>query len=250
MLTREDGWSGFASLAAPAVVCCGAAAGLAYGVRGRSAQIFGPSSYRGVGQRRSVALTFDDGPSEGTLRLIEYLARENVSATFFQCGANVARLGGVARRVAEAGHEIGNHTYTHRRLCPRLSRSPNLLGAAEVLREFASAQERITAETGAVPAFLRAPYGMRWFGLAATQRKLGLHGVMWTAIGNDWELPPSEIVARLLRKLAPGAIFCLHDGRDIQPNPDIAATLAATRELVPRLKDAGYGFETVSQILA
>ncbi len=133
------------SLAAPALLCCGAAAGLAYGVRGRSAQLFGPSSFRGAGQRRSVALTFDDGPSEGTLRLLEYLARENVPATFFLCGANVARLGRVARQVAEAGHEIGNHTYTHRRLCPRLSRSPNLLGAAEVLHEFASAQELITS---------------------------------------------------------------------------------------------------------
>ncbi len=250
MLKRGDGWSGVAGLAVSATVCGGAAAGLVYGVRGRSAQIFGPSSYRGAGRRRSVALTFDDGPSEGTLRLLDYLARENVPATFFQCGANVARLSEVARRVAEAGHEIGNHTYTHRRLCPRLSRSPNLLGAEEILWEFASAQERITAETGVVPVFLRAPYGMRWFGLAAAQRKLRLHGVMWSAIGNDWELPPGEIVARLLQKLAPGAIFCLHDGRDIRPNPDIGATLAATRELIPRLKDAGYGFETVSQILA
>ncbi len=250
MRERDGGWSGFANLAAPALVCCGAAAGLAYGVRGRSAQLFGPSSFRGAGQRRSVALTFDDGPSEGTLRLLEYLARENVPATFFLCGANVARLGRVARQVAEAGHEIGNHTYTHRRLCPRLSRSPNLLGAAEVLHEFASAQELITSETGAEPAFLRAPYGMRWFGLAAAQRKLSLHGVMWTAIGNDWELSPDQIVARLMRKLAPGGIFCLHDGRDIQPNPDIGATLTATRKLIPRLKDAGYAFETVGQILA
>ncbi len=254
MLEHGGSRPGFASeiagLAAAALVCGGAAAGLAYGVRGRSAQIFGRSSYRGAGHRRSVALTFDDGPSEGTLRLLEYLAREEVPATFFQCGANVARHGSVARQVVEAGHEIGNHTYTHRRLCPRLSRSPNLLGAAEVLKEFASAQARISTETGAVPTLLRAPYGMRWFGMASAQRELGLHGVMWTAIGNDWELPPSAVVARLLRGLTPGAIFCLHDGRDIRPHPDIGATLAATKELIPRLKDAGYGFETVSQILA
>ena len=258
MLGERDGWSrsesGFATglerLAVPALICGGVAAGLTYGVRSRSAQMFGSSSYRGVGLRRSVALTFDDGPSEGTLRLLECLARENVAATFFQCGANVARHGGIARRVAEAGHEIGNHTYTHRRLCPRLSRSPNLLRPAEVLREFASAQTRIIAETGAVPRLLRAPYGMRWFGLAGAQHKLHLHGVMWTAIGNDWELPRDLIVSRLLHRLTPGAILCLHDGRDIRPDPDIAATLAATKELIPRLKDAGYGFETVSEILA
>ncbi len=222
---------------------------LAYAVRGRSAQVFGPSSYRGVSQRRSVALTFDDGPSEGTLRLIEYLARQEVPATFFQCGANVARLGEVSRRVAAAGHELGNHTYTHRRLCPRLSRSPNLLTPAAVLAEFTLAQERITAETGVVPTLLRAPYGMRWFGVAAAQRQLRLHGVMWTVIGNDWKLPANRIVTRLLRGLEPGAIFCLHDGRDIQLKPDIQATLAAVQELVPRLKDAGYEFETVSKIL-
>lgn len=254
MIDGEDGLPrfdfAFARLAAPVLTGCGVAAGLMYGARGRSAQIFGPSSYRGSGQRRSVALTFDDGPSEGTLQLLEYLAKEGVSATFFQCGANVARHADVARRVAEAGHEIGNHTYTHRRLCPRLSRSLNLLSAQEVLQEFASAQTLITAETGAVPTLLRAPYGMRWFGLAAAQRKLRLHGVMWTAIGNDWELPPVQVVTRLLRRLAPGAIFCLHDGRDTQPNPDIGGTLAATRHLIPRLKDAGYRFETVSEILS
>ena len=242
--------SGFGRLVAPGLVCSGVAAGLIYGVRSRSSQMFGPSSYRGAGQRRSVALTFDDGPSEGTLRLLEILDREKVFATFFQCGANVARHRGIARRVAEAGHEIGNHTYTHRRLCPRLSRSPNLLGPAEVLREFASAQSLITAETGAVPTLLRAPYGMRWFGLAAAQRKLRLHGVMWTAIGNDWELPPNRIVTRLLRGVAPGAILCLHDGRDIRPKPEIEATLAATRQLIPKLKQAGYTFETVSRILS
>ena len=242
--------SGLARLAAPALLCTGVAAALTYGARSRSAQVFGPSSYRGTGQRRSVALTFDDGPSEGTLRLLDCLAREGVSATFFQCGANVARHGSVARRVAEAGHEIGNHTYTHRRLCPRLSLSPNLLSPAEVLWEFASAQALISSETGTVPTLLRAPYGMRWFGLAAAQRKLRLHGVMWTAIGRDWELPPHRIVERLLRRLTPGAILCLHDGRDIRPSPDIEATLAATRQLIPRLRDAGYQFETVSQILS
>src|SRR5947209_6331674 len=89
-------------------VCAGAAF-FAWAVRGRSATVFGPSVWRGDRRRRSVALTFDDGPSESTPKILEILARYRVSATFFQCGANVERLSAVARAVRDAGHAIGNH---------------------------------------------------------------------------------------------------------------------------------------------
>src|SRR3954452_20747510 len=93
-----------------------AAAGLAglafgaagYAVRGRSSQVFGPSVYRGPGKRRSIALTFDDGPSPGSLELLDYFAKEGVKATFFQCGANVLRHPDISRKLGEAGHELGN----------------------------------------------------------------------------------------------------------------------------------------------
>jgi peptidoglycan/xylan/chitin deacetylase (PgdA/CDA1 family) len=72
---------------------------------------------------------------------------------------------------------------------------------------------------------------------------------MWTEIGNDWKLPAEAIVARLLPAASNGAIFCLHDGRDVQARPDIRATLEAVRRLVPELLRRGYHFETVSEIL-
>src|SRR3954453_15375374 len=84
----------------------------AYAVRGRSSQVFGPSVYRGQGTRRSIALTFDDGPSPGSLQLLDYFAREGLKATFLQCGVNVLRHPDISRTVSEAGHEIGNHTYS------------------------------------------------------------------------------------------------------------------------------------------
>src|SRR5215472_781176 len=93
------------------------AAFLAWAVRGRSASVFAPSVWRGPRDRAAVALTFDDGPSEDTPRLLEILDRYRVAATFFQCGANVERLPAVAREVRAAGHEIGNHTQTHPLLC-------------------------------------------------------------------------------------------------------------------------------------
>src|SRR5579884_315168 len=84
----------------------GFSATAAYGSVSKSSQLFGPSVYRGPGRRRSVALTFDDGPSEGTLAILEYLDREGIKATFFQCGMNVRRLPQIAGQVAAAGHQI------------------------------------------------------------------------------------------------------------------------------------------------
>ena len=83
------------------------ASGLAWAVRGRSSSVFGESIYRGTSGRRSIALTFDDGPSESTPALLEVLRKHNVKATFFMCGANVERCPEIARQVVAAGHEIG-----------------------------------------------------------------------------------------------------------------------------------------------
>src|SRR5436190_13522641 len=92
---------------------CAASALLAYAVRGRSSTMLAPSVYRGSRHRPAIALTFDDGPSEGTSRLLDLLNRLGTPATFFVCGMNVRRLPQVLRDTVEAGHEIGNHSYSH-----------------------------------------------------------------------------------------------------------------------------------------
>ena len=222
---------------------------LAYAVRGRSSQVFGPSVYRGLPGRRSIALTFDDGPSEQSLELVDYLAEQNIPATFFQCGVNILRHPEIARQIYAAGHEIGNHTYSHSRLCPRLGWHPTWHSPAYIDWEFTHAQEIIQSEVGVAPTLLRAPYGLRWFGLRGLQRRLGLLGVMWTVIGRDWELPARAITSLVLGSASPAGIVCLHDGRDIQTNPDVSEMLKAVKSIVPVLKDKGYHFETVSQLL-
>lgn len=214
---------------------------LACAVRSPSCTLLAPSVHRGVSTRRAIALTFDDGPSESTPELLEILARYRAPATFFQCGANVRRLPEIARQVAAAGHEIGNHSDTH----PRLY----FQSRDFIYRELAAAQEAIEATTGVRPRYFRAPFGVRWFGLREVQRRLDLMGVMWTTIGVDWKLPAPQVAARLLARAANGAIFCLHDGRATQPRPDIAATLGAVRELLPKLMELGFHFEKVTDIL-
>jgi peptidoglycan-N-acetylglucosamine deacetylase len=227
---------------ARALLLTGAAvAGMAWAVRGRSSQTFGPSFWRGKPGRKAVALTFDDGPSAATLEILDILAAYKAPATFFQCGANVLRMPGISQTVCAGLHEIGNHSHTH----------PNfaLARRAQIADEFGRAQEAIISVTSRTPALMRAPYGVRWFGFREMQQRLGLTGVMWTVIGCDWKLPAAAIAKRVLTNIEDGAIICLHDGRGIRHDPDISATVEAVRRIVPAVLERGYHFETVSQIL-
>ena len=218
-----------------------ASALLAYAVRGRSSTLLAPSVYCGPRHRRTIALTFDDGPSEGTSHLLEILNRRQTPATFFVCGMNVKRLPGVVRATAAAGHEIGNHTYSHPAFYFRSQRF--------ISEELSAAQSIIADTTGTAPSLFRAPYGVRWFGLREAQRRLNLLGVMWTVIGLDWKLPADRIARRILAGAKNGAIICLHDGRGVGQNPDIGQTLEAIERLIPVLESRGFTFETVSQLL-
>ncbi len=209
----------------------------AWTVRGRSSSVFGPSIWRGSCEGRAVALTFDDGPSESTPRLLDLLDRFNATATFFQVGLNADRLPDIAREVSRRGHEIGNHTYSHA-----------MLPTADVETEVARAQQVLGEVHGGVPRWFRAPYGVRWFGLRDAQRRHGLTGVMWSTIGLDWKASGEEVARRLSDGASPGAILCLHDGRALAARPDISSTIEALERILPTLSGIGYHFQSVSQI--
>ena len=229
----------FAGVAASTILGA-VSATAAYGSISRSSQIFGPSICRGPGRRRTVGLTFEDGPSDGTERILEYLDRERVWATFFQCEMNVRRHAEVAGDVAGAGHQLGNHSYSH----PRMTFKSRQF----IEREFSSAQHVITDATGIAPMVVRPPYGFRWLGMRETQQKLALLGVMWTVLG-DWRLPPDRMAEHVLSRVQPGTIISLYDGHTTELNPDISGTLEALRRIVPVLKDQGYEFEVISDLV-
>jgi peptidoglycan-N-acetylglucosamine deacetylase len=214
---------------------------MAYGVRGKSSTLFAPSIYHGPRDRRAIALTFDDGPSESTPELLDVLDQHGAKATFFQCGAHVARLPAIARQVAARGHEIGNHTYSH----PNFAfKTPSFMR-----REIARTQRIIAQSARVTPRWFRAPYGVRWPGLGGVQKELSLHGAMWSIIGQDWRLTGKAVAARVLNKVSSGAIVCLHDGRELFEAPDVASTIEATMILLPVLKDRGYRLVTISELL-
>jgi peptidoglycan/xylan/chitin deacetylase (PgdA/CDA1 family) len=218
------------------------AALMTYAVRGRSSTLLAPFIWKGPADRRAVALTFDDGPSESTPLLLEILARHDARATFFLCGKNVRRLPEIARQVQRAGHQIGNHGENHPYYYFK--------SAAFIRDDVSQAQEAIVQATGVVPQLFRPPYGVRWFGLRGAQRRLGLIGVQWTTIGLDWKNPPEAIVERVLENLRNGGIICLHDGRTTSLNPDIRSTLEAVSILLPQLKARGFDLLTVSELVA
>lgn len=205
-------------------------------------QVFGPALVRGPKDGRRVALTFDDGPSESTPAVLNALARHGARATFFFCGANTLRLPEIAKQVADAGHEIGNHTQTHP---PFFFRLPG-----QIEREIAGAQEAISRVTGRVPQWFRPPYGIRWFGLYPALRRHGLRAVMWSAILFDWRRPAEAIEAGLRAKATEGAIVLLHDGDRITPGDRRAATAQAVERVLPFLAERGLRCVTVSELLS
>lgn len=209
-----------------------AAGGAAWAVRGRSAQLLAPSIWRGNRKRRAVALTFDDGPSEGTADILEALREAGARATFFQCGLNVERRPEWARAVSAAGHEVGNHTWSHQRLDFSTQRT--------MREELGRAQTLLTEVHGKAPRWFRAPFGVRWIGLGQVQQELGLTGAMWTCMGRDWKLPAEAIVERVTGCVENGAIVCLHDGRGVSEDADVSETVAAVRRITRELRAGGW----------
>jgi peptidoglycan-N-acetylglucosamine deacetylase len=227
--------------ASAAATTAAAVAGMAWAVRGRSAQVFSPAAWRGVPGGRSLALTFDDGPSPATPAILDILAAYRIPATFFECGENVQRAPALTRAVCGGPHEIGNHSYSH----PNFAlRRPTFIGD-----EFRRAQDIIAEATSGTPTLMRPPYGVRWFGFREMQQRLGLTCVMWSIIGLDWKLPARRIAERVLSRARDGAIVCLHDGRGTLKDPDVTQTIEAVRRIIPALLEKGYHFETVSRLL-
>jgi len=198
-------------------------------------------AWRGPSDRRAVALTFDDGPSESTPRLLEVLAAHELRATFFLCGHHIRRLPEIARMVRDAGHEIGNHGDSHPYY---YFKTPAFIRA-----DVEGGQRAITDVTSVPPVLFRPPYGVRWFGLRRIEEDLGLFGVHWTVIGKDWKWDARRVVDHVLKRAGNGTIICLHDGRGLAANPDIRSTLEAVAELAPRLRERGFEFDTAGGLL-
>ena len=163
------------------------------------------SVWRGPRERRAVALTFDDGPDPSfTPRVLDILEREGVRGTFFMIGRRAAHAPAVARRIAEAGHDLGNHTWSH----PSLWRC----GPDRTEREIGDGHAAIAQAAGAPPRFFRPPWGKTNLAMFGTLRRLETPCVFWTVQPEGRRaVGPEAQVRRVAARVSPGAIVDLHD---------------------------------------
>ena len=205
--------------------------------------VFGPVISRGP-REHAIFLTFDDGPNpcvtESILRVLE---REAVPATFFMMGEHVERFPRTALAVARAGHEIGNHTYSHRKL--------HLAGPRWVAQEVRRTHEAIARLTGRVARSFRAPHGYRGPFVARALAPFGYRVFGWTFGVWDSACPGrEEIRLRVRQRLRPGSIVLLHDGDGYEPLGDRWQTADALRDIIADARAEGYRFEPLSKLLA
>src|SRR5438132_10663025 len=217
----------------------------AYGTYRPNDPLFGRAVGRGPTRERVAYLTFDDGPNPGaTEPILETLAASDVPAAFFLVGEHVRRFPQVARRVAQAGHEIGNHTLRHRKL--------HFAGPARIRDELERTHALIVATSGRAPRAFRAPHGYRNPFVATATRRLGYTVFGWTfgVWDSDPRVAAQEIRRRVRTRLRPGAIVLLHDGAGYDPPGDRSRTAAAPPGLIADARAAGYTFASLTELVA
>jgi peptidoglycan/xylan/chitin deacetylase (PgdA/CDA1 family) len=181
---------------------------------------------------KTVALTIDDGPDpQWTPKVLDILRQHRITATFFMIGQSAAAHPDLVRRVADEGHTVATHTWSHKnlqRLDPQGVR-------AEIGRGLDAAA---AAVPGQRPTLFRAPYG-NWSPAAfAVCAEFGLRSIAWSVDPRDWDQPgTAAITSRVLAQTGPRGIVLNHDG-----GGNRSQTVAAMRDYLPQLLASGYQF--------
>lgn len=187
-----------------------------------------------------IALTFDDGPSlRDTGKLLDLLKAEDVKATFFVLGNQiVAGRESLLKRTFDEGHEIGNHAFSHKTL--------KKLSAGEVSKEFSQTNDLIKKITGQQPVVARPPTGAYDDTTISVSKELGMTLVNWSyqSCPEDWNHrgEPDYIADFVIEKARNGHIVLLHDTN--------STTVEAMPKMIKGLKEKGFRFMTVSELLA
>jgi peptidoglycan/xylan/chitin deacetylase (PgdA/CDA1 family) len=184
---------------------------------------------------KCVALTFDDGPGPFDERLLQILKDNDAKATFFLIGNKVAANPAGARRIADAGMEIGSHTWEH----PNMATLP----AEDIAPQFAKANDAITAATGRTPTLYRPAGGLSTPAVRQAAAQFGLAEILWDVIPFDWANDSNTGATRymLMTYIKPGSVVLFHD--------TYSSTVDLVYQFIPVLKANGYRLVTVSELL-
>lgn len=200
---------------------------------------------RGSVEFSLVALTFDDGPNpEYTPAILDALRDAGIHTTFFLVGEEVERYPDLARRIVEEGHEVGSHTYSHRNMMG--------LGPPHMEDEIVWAEEAIARACGEPPRLFRPPRGLYDERLIQALRARGYAMALWSISSMDWtEASEASMVHRLSRIVRNGDVILFHDSGGIVAGSGGSRinTVRALPHVISNLKDRGFGFATVSQLM-
>ena len=196
----------------------------------------------GSAKHKQIALTFDDGPYPPyTPQLLKVLADKNIHATFFMVGENAAKHPEIVKMVQAGGHEIALHAGRHQDLLK--------LNQTELQKNIVYGKETLEEITGQPVKFMRPPHGFKDWQVMAAIQKAQLTAVNWSVIPRDWTNPGAQRIAdRVCFDAEPGAIVLLHDGDSPKNMASRAQTIAATAQIIDRLRSEGYQFVTISEI--
>ena len=205
---------------------------------------FWPEIIYGIKTKEKVlALTFDDGPHETfTAQFLELLSEFNVKATFFISGNKIEKHKDIILKIIEDGHELGNHTYSHKNL---IFKKPSF-----IRREIKFTDELIKSCGAEAPILVRPPYGRFLLTALYVLGKLRKKVILWNIPTKDYKAKnPDLIVKKVLCKLKPGGIIVMHDAGKDDSGVDRTVSLQALKELLIELPTLGYRFCTVSELL-
>jgi len=177
-----------------------------------------------------VALTFDDGPSYNTAELLAVLKEEDIKATFYVVGINVANNPDALRQIADEGHEIGNHTFNHARLTS--------LSDEDVKKEIEDCVDLVQDLLGVRIHSMRPPFGSYD---DRVRQLVDMPIILWSVDPRDWEIRDADAVyTSVVNRVEDGDIILLHD--------PYFSTTEAVKHIIPELKSQGYTFVTVEEL--
>jgi peptidoglycan/xylan/chitin deacetylase (PgdA/CDA1 family) len=191
---------------------------------------------------KSVALTFDDGPGVGTDTILSILQKHDAHATFFLIGKNAESHPEIVKRIDLAGHEIGNHTYTH-------TLEPTVDNTEKQIQEIKKTDKIIEEITGKRTFLFRPLQGWKNPWMTQTCNEIGMSVVLWSIDSKDWQnATPQSIMHTILDDLKPGSIIRFHDRFKTGRDQDVKNTIQILPELLDSIENRGYHFVTLSEL--
>ncbi|CAD5969434.1 Peptidoglycan-N-acetylglucosamine deacetylase [Planktothrix tepida] len=188
-------------------------------------------------QEKVIALTFDDGPWLETLKVLAVLQQFDIKATFFILGRNLLLYPEIMQQVVQAGHAVGNHTWTH---------SYPKMEPLRAKSEIENTSAKLQLMTGLKTRLFRPPGGILDNGTAEYARSKNYAIIMWSIDTKDYQQASAEILAdRVLNQARPGDIVLMHDG-----GGNRFQTIQSLKIIIPELQKRGYRFVTVPELLA